>query len=291
MAISNVLGEEREVTLPDGPIRYRERGDGKPLVFIHGLGVNGDLWRKVAPLLQREFRCIVPDWPIGSHSVPMFPHANLSLPGLAKIVVDFMDAIDLDRATLVGNDSGGAVAQQVAVDRPDRVDRLVLNDCELYERFLPPQFKGLQLFGGRVPGALFVVGQILRFRPFQWPSFVLAAKSGLPERVIMDSYLRPGRESAAIRRDFRNFLAAVDPKYTLDCARRLKSFSNPTLVIWGDDDKLFPLDYPRRLVESMPNARLEVVRDARTFVPEDAPEALAELIAQVVREPAPAMAA
>ena len=100
------------MTLPQGTIRYRDSGEGEPLVFLHGLLVNGRLWgcERLAP----NFRCIVPDLPLGSHAAPMNPGADLLLPGIARLVVDFLDALGLDRVTLVGNDSGGAISQLVA---------------------------------------------------------------------------------------------------------------------------------------------------------------------------------
>ena len=101
---------KHEVHLPQGTIRYREDGTGEPLLFVHGVVVNGSLWRKVVPQLSKDFRCIVPDWPLGAHEVPMSADADLSPPALAKLVVDFMDALGLESATLVGNDTGGASA-------------------------------------------------------------------------------------------------------------------------------------------------------------------------------------
>ena len=290
MAISNSLGEQREATTPSGVISYRETGRGEPLLFIQGLGVNGDLWRNVVPALSKDFRCISADWPMGGHSIPMARDADLSLPGLAKLVVDFMDAIELESATLVGNDTGGAIAQLVGIDYPDRAIRLILNSCELYERFLPPQFKPLQMLSA-IPGSIFVTGQLLRFRFGQWVAgYGLSVKHGLPERTIMDSYVWGGLNSAGVRRDTRKFLRAVDPRYTLDAAERMKAFEKPVLLIWGADDRLFPLDYPRRFAGALPNARLEVIPDARTFLPEDRPNAMSEAIARFVREPAAAAA-
>jgi pimeloyl-ACP methyl ester carboxylesterase len=277
---------KHEVRLPQGVIRYRDEGSGEPLLFTHGLGVNGDLWRKVVPHLSGDFRCVVPDLPLGSHSSPMAPEADLSLPGFAKLVVEFMDAVELDAATLVGNDSGGAIAQMVAVDHPDRVTRLVLNACELYDRFLPPLFKPLQLVGSRVPGSVWLVAQLLRVRALQWAlGYGPGLKKGLPDRATMDSYVRPLVESAGVRRDLRRFLRAVDARYTLDAAERLESFDKPVLLAWAADDLLFPLEHARLLAAALPDARLEVIPDARTFVPEDQPEALASLIRAFVREP------
>src|SRR3954463_13233489 len=106
MSISEALGQQHEVKLPQGTIRYRERGEGEPIVFVHGLLVNGDLWRKVVPRLAESYRCITPDWPLGSHQVALEPDADLTPPGVAKLIADFLEALDLNAATVVGNDSG-----------------------------------------------------------------------------------------------------------------------------------------------------------------------------------------
>src|SRR5690348_11027975 len=126
MSISPQLGQEHHVDIPAGAIGYRECGDGSPIVFVHGVGVNGDLWRHVAPRLADGHRCITPDLPWGSHSIPLKPDADLSLPGMARIVADFLDALDLDGVTIVANDTGGAVAQALVGRHPERIDRLVL---------------------------------------------------------------------------------------------------------------------------------------------------------------------
>ncbi|MGH2406193.1 MAG: alpha/beta fold hydrolase, partial [bacterium] len=111
MSISAELGEQKEVTLPQGTIRYRERGSGEAIVFVHGLLVNGDLWRKVVPRLADEFRCITPDWPLGSHDVPLKTGVDLSPRGGAQLIADFIEALGLEGVTLVGNDTGGALCQ------------------------------------------------------------------------------------------------------------------------------------------------------------------------------------
>src|SRR5262245_59919039 len=112
-----------EVQLPQGTNRYPDIGNGEPLVFVHGLLVNGSLWRKVVPQLEPDFRCIVPDLPLGSHSQPMSPDADLSPPGLARIVHGFTAALGLESVTLVGNDTGGAISQITAANHPDRISR------------------------------------------------------------------------------------------------------------------------------------------------------------------------
>src|SRR2546427_12390836 len=132
--------EYQEARLPAGTIRYVERGRGAPIVFVHGLLVNGALWRKVVPRLSDRFRCIVPDWPLGSHRAAMRVDADLSPPGLARIIADFLAALDLDGVTLVGNDTGGALCQPVGTHHPGRIRRPVLTPGDAHQNFLPLLF-------------------------------------------------------------------------------------------------------------------------------------------------------
>jgi hypothetical protein len=113
MSISPQLGGEHRVEIPAGAISYRACGNGSPIVFVHGVGVNGDLWRRVVPRLAGGHCCITPDLPWGSHSLPLKPDADLSLPGMARITADFLEALDLDNVAIVANDTGGAVALPV----------------------------------------------------------------------------------------------------------------------------------------------------------------------------------
>jgi pimeloyl-ACP methyl ester carboxylesterase len=281
---------KHEAHLSQGTIRYREDGTGEPLLFVHGVVVNGDLWRKVLPRLAKDFRCIVPDWPLGSHEVPMSADADLTPPGLARLVVDFMDALGLETVTLVGNDTGGAVCQIVAAEKPDRVARLVLTSCDLYDRFPPPVFKPLaQLV--RMPGALWLIGQSLRPRFAQRLPIAFGwVTKRLPEKAIVESYLAPGRSSRGVRRDLAKVFGSVDARYTIEAAQKLESFDKPILLAWAEEDKLFPLEYAQRFTASVPDGTLEVIPDSYTFIPEDQPDRLAEAIASFVRRPAPVSA-
>jgi pimeloyl-ACP methyl ester carboxylesterase len=276
---------KHEVHLPQGTIRYREDGTGEPLLFVHGVVVNGSLWRKVVPRLSKDFRCIVPDWPLGSHEIPMSPDADLSPPALAQLVVDFMDALGLESATLVGNDTGGAICQLAAANHPDRVDRLVLTSCDIYELFPPPPFKALGTLA-KIPGSTWLTSQVLRIRVAQRaPTAFGWVTKRLPEREVVESWLAPGRKSAGVRRDFAKVASGADARYTLEAAEKLKSFEKPVLFAWALEDKLFPIDYPRRLAAELPDATVEEIPDSYTFVPEDQPDRLAEAIAAFVRRP------
>ena len=120
MSRSGALGEQREAKLPQGTIRYRELGSGEPIVFVHGVLVNGDLWREVVPRVAAAgYRCIVPDLPLGAHEAPMREDADLTPPGLARLIADFVSGLGLERPAIVANDTGGALTQIAAVEHGD----------------------------------------------------------------------------------------------------------------------------------------------------------------------------
>src|SRR4051812_26392163 len=109
---SEALGEEHRVSLPQGELRYFEHGAGRPVVFVHGVLTNAELWRAVVPgVAEAGFRCLAPDWPLGAHELPMRPDADLSPPGQAELIAAFLEALDLRDVILVANDTGGALSQ------------------------------------------------------------------------------------------------------------------------------------------------------------------------------------
>lgn len=285
MSRSQELGDQREVELAQGTIRYRERGSGEPIVFLHGLLVNGDLWRKVVPALAKDFRCISPDLPLGSHDVGMKPHANLTPPGVAKLIADFIEALDLNAVTLVANDTGAALCQIVVTEHPARIGRLVLTPGDSFEVFFPRMFKYLS-WVARMPGGMYVLAQSMRVRALRRLPIAYGWLAKRPiDRAASDSYVRPVAESRAVRHDVSRFLKSVSPECTLAAASKLHNFDRPTLIAWAAEDRLFPFALAERLAATLPNARLERIENSWTYVPEDQPERLAELIAAFLREP------
>src|SRR5260370_26828602 len=105
------LAPNAAIELEQGTVHYRDRGEGRPIVFVHGLLVNGLLWRKVTAALEPQFRCIAPDWPLGSHPEPLAAGADASPRGVAQLIADFLEALALDDVTLVANHTGGALPQ------------------------------------------------------------------------------------------------------------------------------------------------------------------------------------
>jgi pimeloyl-ACP methyl ester carboxylesterase len=280
------LGPQKEVRLPAGTVRYRERGAGPTVLFVHGLLVNGALWRKVVPELAPDFRCIVPDWPLGSHEVPLGEEADWTPPGVAKLIADFMAALELDDVTLVGNDSGGALCQLVVTRHPERVGRLVLTPCDAFDNFPPKMFHYLG-WAAKVPGGMAPIVQSMRLRANRRSpiAFGWLTKRRLPN-TVSDHYVNPVIRDRRIREDVRAFILGVDSEYTLAAAEKLRSFDRPVLLAWAPEDRFFPFAHAERLADLLPDARLERIEDSRTFVSEDQPGRLAELIAGFVREPA-----
>jgi pimeloyl-ACP methyl ester carboxylesterase len=270
----------QRVELTHGPIHYREEGHGEPILFVHGALVDGTLWRKVTPALERGHRCIVPDWPLGSHREAMDPAADLSPPGLARIVADFAEALDLERVTLVGNDTGGAICQLVATRHPERLGRMALTNCDAYENFLPPAFRYLQLVA-RLPGGIAAMAQTMRLDVLRRAPIAYGWLSKRPiPREVLDGWTAPLAEDRGVRRDAAKLLRGISKRYTLEAAERLRDFDRPALLAWGRDDRFFAPAYAERLAAAIPGARLEWIDDARTFVSEDQPERLAALLGE-----------
>ena len=276
------LGTPRDVTLGHGVVRCYESGpaDGPPVVFVHGVLANADLWQHVLPrLAEAGLRCIAVDWPLGSHDLPM-PDADLSPTGVADLVAELMAALDLQDVTVVANDSGGALTQLLMTRNPDRIGRVVLTPSDSFERFFPPQFAALSL-AGRVPGMAWILAQSLRAR---WAQRLPLAYGSLTKKPmsheILDSFLLPSRRHRAIRNDLRRFLRGVSNKLTLAAADQLPAFTQPVLLVWATEDQVFPISLAERLAEKLPDARIVPVDDALTFLPLDQPDRLADLVVE-----------
>ena len=283
MARTDALGTVHEVELPMGRIRYRERGEGPPVVFVHGLLVNADLWRAVVPgVADAGFRCIAPDWPLGSHEVAV-PHADLSPPGLAALIAAFLDRLDLSDVTIVANDTGGALTQILMAEHPERLGRVVLTPSDSFERFFPPVFASMPTVAG-IPGAMWLLAQLLRVRALhRLPiAFGWVAKRPVPPEIA-DSYLEPSRRSKAVRDDLRRFLRGVHRRHTLAAAKAFPTFAKPVLLAWTTEDRLFPLELAYRLAGLLPQATVVTIDDSYTFVPEDQPELLTKLVIDFAR--------
>jgi pimeloyl-ACP methyl ester carboxylesterase len=264
---------DRELELSAGTLAYREVGEGRPVLFLHGLLVDGRLWRKVVPSLAANARCIVPDWPLGAHRRALAPDADLSPPGIASLVAEAIERLELDRPVLVANDTGGAIAQVLVAGRPGLLGGLVLTPCDAFDNFLPPLFRPLQWLA-RTPPLLRLATRPLGARRLRRlpMAFGWLSKRPIPDDIV-DAWLEPWFTDPGVQRDTVKLLRGISSRHTLDAAERLARFPGPSLVVWAREDRVFPLDHGRRLAALL-HAPLVEVADSYSFVPEDRPEIL-----------------
>jgi pimeloyl-ACP methyl ester carboxylesterase len=281
------LGPGRILELGSGRrIRAHVTGEGPPIVFVHGALVNANLWRKVVPRLD-GFRRVTLDLPLGSHLEPLPKNAEVSAPALGDPMADALEALDLDDATVVGNDTGGALTQILATRRPERVGALVLTSCDAFDNF-PPRFFRVVLAPAHIPGAIPVAFAALRLRAARRLPIAYGWLSKKPiDREVEDSYVLPVLTRREVRRDLRRVLSGLDASHTIDAARKLVTWDRPALIAWSQDDRFFPLEHGERLAKIIPGAHFETIEGARTFSPEDRPERLAGLIGKFVQQISP----
>ena len=218
----------KEIGLSAGTIEYEDMGGSGPaILFLHGLIMDGTLWRHVVAGLRPEYRCVLPTLPLGGHRRPMRPDADLSLPAMAHLLAEFLERLDLSGVTLVGNDWGGAQLL-VPEGRAERVGRLVLVACEAFDDYPPGGGARALALAAELPGGLTVMLQPLRFGRLRRLPMLRGALSKRPvPDDVMDAWFRPAPTQPEIRRDLRKYLRSVPPKATCSSGRSASAPSGP----------------------------------------------------------------
>ncbi|OBH16028.1 alpha/beta fold hydrolase [Mycobacterium sp. E3247] len=269
------------IDISAGTIHYEATGpdNGRPVVFVHGYMMGGELWRQVGQrLADLGLRCIAPTWSLGAHPEPLRPGADRTITGVAGMVAEVLAALDLEDVVLVGNDTGGVVTQLVAVHHPERLGALVLTSCDAFEHFPPPILKPV-ILAAKSKATFRGVAQAMRL-----PAARKRAFDGLAHRNIDDlteAWVRPGLSDARIAEDLRQFTLSMRTEVTTGVADRLPEFDKPTLIAWSADDVFFEQEDGVRLAATIPHARLEVIEGARTFSMIDQPDRLAGLLSTI----------
>lgn len=273
-----------QVVLDQATISYRvlgpEDSPHPPVVFVHGILVDSRLWDRVADgLASRGFRCHLPDWPLGSHTIPVNDGAELSPRAVATMIRDFVEKLGLSDVTLVGNDTGGGLCQLVVDAYPDLAGRLVLTNCDAFDKFPPFPFT-LVFALLRGPRSIKVLLEQMRIKALRHSplGFGLLVT---PDPQLTASWLEPARTDVRIRRDLARLLRAVAKTDLTDVSTRLPRFTKPVTIVWGQRDRAFTPALGRRLAALFTNSTLIEVPEARTFVSLDAPAAVIGAIAAV----------
>jgi pimeloyl-ACP methyl ester carboxylesterase len=267
-----------EVELSSGTIDYEDSGGSGPVVvLVHGLIMDSSLWRHVIAQLRTDFRCIAPTLPFGGHRHPMHADADLSMRGVAEILGELLERLDLHEITLTMNDWGGAQLL-VGGAHDARIARLALCSCEAFDNVPPKGSARLLPYIARVPGGIAAAMLPFRFHPLRRLPLTFGSMSKRPvPREVMDRWFAPAIEQRDIRRDLRKYVlsAAQGRRDLLTAADALRSFDRPALVAWASEDRLMPREHGRRLAELLPQGQLVEIPDSYTLIPEDQPEALA----------------
>jgi pimeloyl-ACP methyl ester carboxylesterase len=258
------------VQTASGRISYTEQGTGPVALYVHGVLLNGHLWRHQLSELADIRRSIAVDL-LAHGDTEIAPDQDVSVTANAKMLKEFLDTLKIDQVDLVGNDSGGGIAQIFAALYPERVRSLTLTDCDAHDNWPPEAFKPFLAMaaGGGLRGTL---DAMLADKSIYRSPRALGPGYEHPERLSDDSietYLRPLVRTEQRTRDLQRFLAAFDNTHTLAIEGRLKTLKAPTLIVWGTDDVYFDVKWSQWLADIIPSARRIEFKGARIFFPEE----------------------
>ena len=274
------------IELSAGTIEYQDTGGAGPgVVILHGLMMDASLWTETMTGLSADYRCIAPTLPLGAHRVAVRPGADLSLPAIARLIAEFLDRLDLRDVTLVGNDTGGALAQLLMADGLPRAGRVVLASCDAFDNFPPGLTGKTLLLAGHLPAPMF--GLFMRQMRLRAVRRLPIAFGWLTKRgdAATARWMRPVLRQPEIRHDTVRMLraAAADTGILLRAAEHLPGFRQPALIVWASHDRVMPPEHGHRLARLLPCARLVEVDDSYTLIPLDQPQRLAQIIREFTR--------
>ncbi|MFT3852689.1 MAG: alpha/beta fold hydrolase [Ilumatobacteraceae bacterium] len=297
MLYANVTdAAERIVTTSAGELRVRVVGPKDaatpPVVFVHGFLVDSTLWDGVAERLAAAgVTSYLVDWPLGSHRTPMSPDAALSPQAVADLIDEVLATLGLDDVTLVGNDTGGAICQLLVASHPARIGRLVLTNCDAFDNFPPKAFVPL-FAAARHPLLTRALLAPMGLRPLRHSPMAFGMLLRKPrDAALTEGWISPARHDARIRDDIARFARGLDRRCLVDAEAALARFTRPVRIVWGAKDRNFGIGTARRLAELFPAAELIEVPGVSTFVPVDAPDAVAAAILDVQGQSSAANAA
>jgi pimeloyl-ACP methyl ester carboxylesterase len=263
--------KRKSVLTPSGQISYVEEGTGPAALFVHGVLLNGHLWRYQLKGLSDMRRCIAVDL-LAHGDTEIAPNQDVSVTANARMLKEFLDGLRIDQVDLVGNDSGGGISQIFAALYPERVRTLTLTDCDTHDNWPPEAFKPFLAMAakGGLPAKL---EAMLADKSIYRSPAELGPAYEHPERLSdedIETYLRPFTKTEHRVRELERFLAAFDNQHTLAIDDRLKAFNAPTLIVWGTDDVYFDLKWSHWLASNIPGTRHRVeLQGARLFFPEE----------------------
>jgi pimeloyl-ACP methyl ester carboxylesterase len=283
MDVATFHAIRRFVDVQSGRIAFFEQGQGPVALFVHGVPLNGYHWRHVIDRVQHRRRCIAVDL-MGLGYTEIEPSQDVSFTAQARMIAEVIDALGIEKVDLIGNDSGGAVAQIFAAHNPNRLASVVVTNCDVHDGWPPPQV--LPIMEHARNGTLAPIFQSMVDRPDlarernargeSVPLFRSYADPSVLTDEIIRLYLQPVLSSQQRIEAFQKYWLGFDNRHTVAIYPQLKLLSVPTLIVWGLQDIFFDKKWAYWLKKTIPGAKRVVeVTDARLFFPEDRPAALA----------------
>jgi len=258
-----------------GEIAYAEQGEGPVALFVHGVLLNKHLWRKQLAALGDIRRCIAPDL-LAHGDTEIGPDQDVSVTANAHMLCEFLDALGIDKADIVANDSGGGIAQIFAAHYPERVRTLTLTNCDAHDNWPPEAFRpflAMAAAGGLKDTFTAMLADKAVFRSPETLGPCYENPSSISDDSI-EMYLNPFLRTPQRLKDFERFLAAFDNSHTTRIEPKLRTLKAPTQVIWGTDDIYFPVEWADWLSDAIPGVTRQVrLKNARIFFPEERAEA------------------
>lgn len=261
--------DSRMVQLHDGMnIHYLSAGDvtSAPVVMLHGYPANSYLWRHSIPELARQFYIIAPDLPgHGKSDKPL--DVNYDLDYYVSFLLAFYSALGIQQADLIAHDLGGMIALGFVSRYPDMTGRFIIMDTAPYVKW--PPFLQVLMKSLRNP----FLARLSLFRSQFKSSLKRVAvyrKHAVTDEMV-DLYLTPWVKNRNSRKAYRKVIMAPPEKMT-EPIESLRKIQQPTLIIWADKDRVFPIQIARDLNTDLPNSKLAIVSECGHFLPEEQPE-------------------
>jgi pimeloyl-ACP methyl ester carboxylesterase len=280
MTSNQIKPATRSVQTSSGRIGYVEAGSGSVALFVHGVLLNKHLWRHQLTALADVRRCIAIDL-LAHGDTEIDPGQDVSVTANANMLREVLDALEIDQVDMIGNDSGGGIAQIFAALNTVRVRSLVLTNCDTHDNWPPEAFKPF-LEMAAAGGLRDTLNAMLADKAIWRSPGALGPAYEQPETVTdndIETYLEPLVRSEQRTRDLQRFLAAFDHSHTVAVEARLRQLHAPTLIVWGTDDVYFPVKWAHWLAETIPGAKPPVELDgARIFFPEERAEHFNQLL-------------
>jgi pimeloyl-ACP methyl ester carboxylesterase len=272
----------RSVETASGRISYVETGSGPVALFVHGVLLNKHLWRRQLEELADIRRCIAVDL-LAHGDTEIDPSQDVSVTANARMLTEVLDALQIDQVDVIGNDSGGGIAQILAALNPARVRTLTLTNCDTHDNWPPEAFKPFLAMAAsgelsNTLNAMLADKSIYRSPEALGPAY---EQPDIATDADIEAYLRPLVRSEQRIHDLERFLAAFDHSHTTAVEPQLRQLNARTLIVWGTDDVYFPVKWAYWLAETIPGAGQPVeLEGARLFFPEERSEVFNTLLRQ-----------